>query len=181
MAGYAFAKYEFVGRTFLFWIILGTALVPPTVLVLPLFLWIDALQLHNTYWAILFPNFVSPFGVFFSRIYAAASIPDDVVNAARLDGAGEFRIFASIASLLIKPAFIIIFLFQFIAIWNNFLLSYVMIDDTRLYPLSVGLETWIGGDRAFLVTGALISACIPVVALIVMQNFLIREIRDINL
>src|SRR5690348_5566750 len=97
MAGYALAKYRFAGRKFIFAIILGSALIPSMTLALPLFLMMSAVGLTNTYWSVLLPGLVSPFGVYLSLIYAAASVPDELLEAARIDGAGEFRIFTTIA------------------------------------------------------------------------------------
>ena len=102
MAGYALAKYEFRGREAIFNTILAGVLVPATALALPLFLIFAAVGLTNTYWAVLLPSLVSPFGVYLSRIYASASVPDALIEAARLDGVGEFRIFLMMATALMK-------------------------------------------------------------------------------
>lgn len=112
MAGYALAKYEFRGREATFNTILAGVLVPATALALPLFLIFAAVGLTNTYWSVLLPSLVSPFGVYLSRIYASASVPDALIEAARLDGVGEFRIFLMMATALMRPALVTIFLFQ---------------------------------------------------------------------
>ncbi len=91
MAGFALAKYNFRGRNAIFAVILGAILVPGTALALPLYLLFSNVSLTNTYWAVLLPSMVSPFGVYLSRIYAAASVPDELLEAARIDGAGEFQ------------------------------------------------------------------------------------------
>src|SRR5256884_4336168 len=103
MAGYALAKYSFAGRGFIFAIILGSVLIPNMALALPLFLMMSAVGLTNTYWSVLLPGLVSPFGVYLTLIYASASLPNELLEAARLDGAGEFRIFATIAWRLMMP------------------------------------------------------------------------------
>jgi multiple sugar transport system permease protein len=169
MAGYALAKYIFRGRNLLFSVVLGAILVPVTALALPLYLLFTAVGQTNTYWAVLLPSIVSPFGVYLSRIYAASAVPDELLDAARVDGANEYRTF-TIALNLMVPALVTIFLFQFVAIWNNYFLPLVMLSDDRLFPITVGLQTWnltTGGSTKFvyelIITGALISS-IPLLA-----------------
>jgi multiple sugar transport system permease protein len=177
MAGYALAKYVFQGRDLMFSLVLGAILVPGTALALPLYLLMSGVGLANTYWAVLLPSFVSPFGVYLSRIYAAAAVPDELLEAARIDGANEFRTF-TIALHLMIPALVRIFLFQFVAIWNNYFLPLVMLSDERLFPITVGLQTWnvtTAGTSKFLygliVTGALISSIPLLVGCVVLQRF----------
>lgn len=177
MAGYALAKYVFRGRNLVFSLVLGAILVPGTALALPLYLLMSGVGLTNTYWAVLLPSFVSPFGVYFSRIYAAAAVPDELLEAARIDGANEFRTF-TIALHMMIPALVTIFLFQFVAIWNNYFLPLVMLSDERLFPITVGLQTWnvtTAGTGKFLygliVTGALISSIPLLVGCVVLQRF----------
>src|SRR6202011_5862611 len=114
MAGYALAKYVFRGRNLIFSIILGSILVPATTLALPLYLMISKVELTNTIWAVLLPSLVNPFGVYLSRIYASAAVPDELLEAARLDGAGEFQIFTTIVMRLLTPALVTILLFGFV-------------------------------------------------------------------
>lgn len=165
MEGYALAKYVFPGRNLMFSTVLGAILVPTTALALPLYLLMSQIGLTNTYWSVLLPSIVSPFGVYLSRIYASASVPDELLEAARIDGAGEFRIFATIAMRLMVPALVTILLFQFVAIWNNYFLPLVMLSDEKLFPVTVGLQTWNvtnAGANKFLytliITGALVSS-----------------------
>ncbi len=177
MAGYALAKYVFRGRNLMFSLVLGAILVPGTALALPLYLMMSGVGLTNTYWAVLLPSFVSPFGVYLSRIYAAASVPDELLEAARIDGANEYRTF-TIALHLMVPALVTIFLFQFVAIWNNYFLPLVMLSDEKLFPITVGLETWnvtTAGSSKFLfgliITGALISSIPLLAGCIALQRF----------
>lgn len=177
MAGYALAKYVFRGRNLMFSLVLGAILVPGTALALPLYLMMSGVGLTNTYWAVLLPSFVSPFGVYLSRIYAAASVPDELLEAARIDGANELRTF-TIALHLMIPALVTIFLFQFVAIWNNYFLPLVMLSDERLFPITVGLETWnvtTAGSSKFLfgliITGALISSIPLLAGCVALQRF----------
>ncbi len=177
MAGYALAKYVFRGRNLLFSLVLGAILVPATALVLPLYLMMSKVGLTNTYWSVLLPSFVSPFGVYLSRIYASAGVPDDLLEAARIDGASEYRTF-TIALHLMIPALVTIFLFQFVAIWNNYFLPLVMLSDEKLFPITVGLQTWnvtVAGTSKFLydliITGALISSIPLLAGCVVLQRF----------
>ena len=177
MAGYALAKYVFPGRNLLFSLVIGSLLVPVTALALPLYLMFSAVGQTNTYWAVLLPSIVSPFGVYLSRIYATTGVPDELLEAARVDGAGEFRTYTISLHLMI-PALVTIFLFQFVAIWNNFFLPLVMLSDDKLFPITVGLETWnvtTAGSAKFLygliITGALISTIPLLAGSIALQRF----------
>ena len=177
MAGYALAKYVFRGRNLLFSLVLGALLIPTTALALPLYLMFSAVGLTNTYWAVLLPSLVSPFGVYLSRIFAAAGVPDELLEAARVDGANEFRTY-TIALHLMIPALVTIFLFQFVTIWNNYFLPLVMLSDEKLFPVTVGLETWnvtTAGSSKFLygliITGALISTIPLLAGCVVLQRF----------
>lgn len=132
--GYALAKYRFPGRDLLFNIVLGGVLVPATALALPLFLIFSQVSATNTFWSVFLPSLVSPFGVYLTRIYAAASVPDELLEAARLDGSGEVRTFFTVSAKLMFPALVTVFLFQFVAIWNNFFLPLIMLRDETLFP-----------------------------------------------
>jgi multiple sugar transport system permease protein len=177
MAGYALAKYIFRGRNLLFSLVLGSILVPVTALALPLYLMFSGVGLTNTYWAVLLPGLVSPFGVYLSRIYAAAGVPDELLEAARIDGANEFRTY-TIALHLMIPALVTIFLFQFVTIWNNYFLPLIMLSDEKLFPVTVGLTTWnvtTAGSSKFLygliITGALISSIPLLAGCVALQRF----------
>lgn len=177
MAGYAIAKYAFRGRETLFNVILGGVLVPATALALPLFLLFSQAGATNTIWAVLLPSLVSPFGVYLSRIYAAASVPDEIIEAARIDGAGEVRTFFTVATRLMAPALVTIFLFQFVAIWNNFFLPLIMLRDESLFPVTLGLYVWntqvsqIPDIRALVVIGSLLSIIPLIVTFLALQRF----------
>ena len=177
MAGYALAKYEFRGREATFNTILAGVLVPATALALPLFLIFAAVGLTNTYWSVLLPSLVSPFGVYLSRIYASASVPDALIEAARLDGVGEFRIFLMMATALMKPALVTIFLFQFVVIWNNFFLPLIMLVDRKLFPITLGLYSWNSQTQqdptlaTAVLTGALLSVVPIIAAFLMLQRY----------
>ncbi|MFE1331617.1 carbohydrate ABC transporter permease [Streptomyces microflavus] len=175
-AGYAFDKYRFRGKEKLFALVLLGVLLPSTALSLPLYLLAVETGTVNTYWAVLIPALVSPFGVYLSRIFSAGYIPDEVLEAARIDGAGELRTFWSVGLRMVMPGFVTVFLFQFTAIWNNFFLPLVMLSDKDLYPLSLGLYNWhsnANADPAFypmVVTGSLLAVTPLIVAFVVLQR-----------
>ncbi|WP_328807993.1 carbohydrate ABC transporter permease [Nonomuraea antri] len=175
-AGYALAKCEFRGKEALFNVILAGVLLPMTALGLPLFLLMSRLGLADTYWAVLLPSLVSPFGVYLSRVYAA-TVPDEVLESARSEGAGEWRIFFTIAAKIMAPALVTIFLFQFVAIWNNYFLPLVMLADPELFPITLGLTGWRGfADRqpilqTLTVTGAFVSVVPLIVLSAALQRF----------
>ncbi len=177
MAGYALAKYVFPGKEATFNIILAGVLVPATALALPLFLLFSKVQGVDTFWSVFLPSIVSPFGVYLARIYAAASVPKDLLEAARLDGSSEMRTFFVVATRLMKPALVTIFLFQFVAIWNNFFLPLVMLQDQKLYPVTLGLYTWNSQTnqapelQTLVIVGALVSIVPLILAFLSLQRF----------
>ncbi len=175
--GYALGKYKFRGNNLMFGLILGGVLVPGTATALPLFLLFSQMGLANTYWSVLIPSLVSPFGLFLCRIYSQATVDDALLEAARLDGAGELRIFHSVALRILTPALVTVFLFQLVGIWNNYFLPLVMLADSNLYPITLGLNNWLGQvDRLpefyQLTTGGVLLSIIPLaIAMIVLQRF----------
>ncbi|THG32681.1 carbohydrate ABC transporter permease [Glaciibacter flavus] len=177
MCGYALAKYQFRGREVLFNVVLSGVLVPATALALPLFLIFSQVQLTNTYWAVFLPSIVSPFGVYLARIFAASSVPDELLEAARLDGSGEVRTFFTLAIRLMSPALVTMFLFQFVAIWNNFFLPLIMLRDQTLFPVTLGLYAWnssIGQApelRSLVIIGAFVSIVPLIIAFLSLQRF----------
>ncbi|GAA3342203.1 carbohydrate ABC transporter permease [Amorphoplanes nipponensis] len=177
MCGYAIAKYRFPGRETLFNVVLGGVLVPASALALPLFLLFSKVEGTNTFWSVFLPSVVNPFGVYLARIYATASVPEELLEAARLDGSGEVRSFFTVSVRLMFPALVTIFLFQFVAVWNNFLLPLVMLSDERLFPVTLGLYSWnsqvtgIPELRGLVIVGALLSITPLVVAFLFLQRY----------
>ncbi|GAB3254462.1 carbohydrate ABC transporter permease [Kineosporia babensis] len=177
MAGYAMAKYRFPGRGALFNILLAGVLVPGVILAVPQYLLFAELGMTNTYWAVLLPSIISPYGIYLARIYVSASVPDEVIEAARTDGAQDWRIFRSVVLPMMVPGLVTVFLFQFVAIWNNFLLPYVMLGDDKLFPVTVGLSGLLnqGAQQpamySLVIPGALLSI-LPLLALfLLLQRF----------
>lgn len=176
-AGYALAKYRFRGSNLIFGLIVGGVLLPQIILAIPQYLLMAQVQLTNSHWAVILPLLASPYATYLCKIYAEASVPDEVMESARLDGASEWRIFTAIGIRLMSPALVTVFLLQFIAIWNNFLLPFIMLTDHTKFPLTLGLFTLLqaGGNKAasygMTIMGTLI-AIIPVLALFLsLQKF----------
>ena len=123
------------------------------------------------------PSIVSPFGVYLARVYAAVAVPEEIIEAGRIDGAGEGRIFRTVVLRIMSPALVTMFLFQFVAIWNNFFLPLVMLSNTRLYPVTLGLYTWNNqyGQApqliSYVIIGSLISVIPLVIAFLSLQRF----------
>jgi multiple sugar transport system permease protein len=180
MAGYGFAKFEFRGKNLLFWFVLGSVMVPTTALAIPTYLLFSKIGLTNNPLSIILPSLVSPFGIYLMRIYAESAVPSDLIEAARIDGAGEFRIFSRIAFRLLAPGFVTVLLFTFVATWNNYFLPLVMLSEPKWYPLTVGLAQWNnqatasgGATSAFnlVICGALISIIPLILAFIFLQRY----------
>ena len=167
MAGYAIAKFAFPGKKLAVGIIMAGLLLPVALLTVPLYIEFQALGLTNTVWAIIIPSAVSPFGVFLGMVYAQSSVPTELLEAARIDGAGEGRIFFTIVLRLLGPAMVTIFLFIFVATWNNFLLPLMMISSPDLKPVTLGLYgmmSYFSPDKGAVMLGALLGV-IPLIAL----------------
>jgi multiple sugar transport system permease protein len=179
-AGYAFAKLYFPGGNALFAIILGAIMVPLTALAVPTYLLFSKVGLTDTPWAIILPSLVSPFGVFLMRVYAAGAIPDSLLEAARVDGASEARIFFSVALRLLAPGFVTVLLFALVATWNNYFLPLIMLNSPEYFPLTVGLAQWQATSAAgsgsqalfsMVITGSLVSIIPLVVAFLFLQRY----------
>ncbi|ONK15389.1 L-arabinose transport system permease protein AraQ [Streptomyces sp. MP131-18] len=174
--GYAIAKLDFPGRRALFAVTLAGVLVPTTALALPLYLLASELRIVDTFWAVFIPLLTNPFGVYLARAYAEAAVPDEVLEAARVDGAGELRTFFTIALPMMRPGVVTVLLFQFVGIWNNFFLPLVMLTDPELFPMTLGLFQWSSRVSQFpqysplVITGSLLAVVPLVIAFIVLQR-----------
>ncbi|MEW2012351.1 MULTISPECIES: carbohydrate ABC transporter permease [Microbacterium] len=180
MAGYAFAKYDFPGKKALFSATLGAIMIPLTALALPTYLLFSNAGLTDTPWAIIVPSLVSPFGVYLMRVYAADSIPTELMEAARVDGSGEFRIFWQVGLRLLGPGLVTVFLFSLVATWNNYFLPLIMLNTSELYPVTVGLAQLQsaasagGGAQALfstVITGSLVSILPLIIAFLFLQRY----------
>lgn len=173
-AGYAIAKFRFPGRNAMLGIVMTGLLMPVALLTVPMYLLFSQMELTNTIWSILIPSMVSPFGVFLGNVYAMSSVPTELLEAARIDGAGEARIFFTMVLRLLAPAMVTIFLFIFVATWNNFLLPLMMISSAELKPVTLGLYgmmSYFDPNRGAVMLGALLGV-LPLIALFLfLQRF----------
>ena len=179
IAGYGIAKFDFTGKKAVFAIVLGSIAIPGTALAVPTFLLFSSVGLTNTPWAVIIPSLVSPFGLYLIWTYAVDAVPQEIIEAARIDGAGEVRIFFSIAARLLAPGIVTVLLFAIVATWNNYFLPLIMLSDPAWYPLTVGLAQWNAqstGTAAdpiqnLVVIGSLITILPIVIAFLFLQRF----------
>jgi len=176
LAGYALAKYRFPGRNVLFYVILAGVLVPQITLAVPQYLLISELGLVNSYWSVLLPSIISPYGIYLARIYASAVVSDELLEAGRIDGAGEYRLAWSVGLPPMLPGMVTLLLLQFVAIWNNFLLPYIMISDGHRFPMTVGLFTMlnVSSSQPVLYSLVVMGVFLSVLPLIALFLFLQR-------
>jgi len=181
LGGYGFAKYRFRGNSGLFGLVLGSIMVPTTALAIPTYLLFSKIGLVNTPWAIILPSLASPFGLYLMRIYAEDAVPDSLIEAARIDGAGEFSIFFRVVLRMLMPGIVTVLLFTLVATWNNYFLPLIMLNNPSLYPVTVGLASWssqsVGGGGstgellALVVTGSLLSVVPLIAAFLMLQRY----------
>jgi multiple sugar transport system permease protein len=177
LSGYTLAKFRFPGRSAMFNILLAGVLVPGITLAIPQYLLMSKVGLADTYFAVLLPSILSPYGIYLARVYAAAAVPDTLIEAARTDGASEWRILWRVALPVMLPGMVTVFLFQFVAIWNNFLLPFIMLSDDGKFPLTVGLYTLLNRGNTvpalytLTITGALLSIVPLIVLFFTLQRY----------
>ena len=173
-AGYAIAKFRFPGRSVSVGVISAGLLLPIALLTIPMFIVFHSLGLTDTIWAIILPSCVSPFGVFLGMIYADSSVPTELIEAARIDGASEPRIFFTMVLRLLAPAMVTIFLFIFVATWNNFLLPLMMLTSDALKPITLGLYgmmSYFDPTYGAVMQGALLGVLPLIVLFLGLQRF----------
>lgn len=178
-AGYGLAKFAFPGRRAVFAVVLGAIAIPGTALAVPTFLLFSQMGITNTPWSVILPSLISPFGLYLVWTYAVDAIPDELLEAARIDGATELRIFFTISLRLLAPGIVTVLLFAIVATWNNYFLPLIMLSDPQWYPLTVGLGQWtaqasgVGAQPIFnlVITGALVTIVPIVAAFLVLQRF----------
>ncbi|MCK2034594.1 carbohydrate ABC transporter permease [Microbacterium sp. SSW1-49] len=180
-AGYGFAKFRFRGRSFSFAVLLGSVMVPTTALVIPTFILFSQVGLTNTIWAVILPTLLNPFGVYLMNIYTREAVPDELLDAARVDGAGELRTFLQVSIPLMRPAIVTVLLLSVVASWNNYFLPLAMLSDNRLFPVTVGIGMWQGIASAnnaggtslwsIIILGSLVSVIPLIIAFLTLQKY----------
>jgi len=168
MAGYAFAKLSFAGRERIFRILLSALVVPAQVAMLPLFLMLKQLGLINTRWGVIVPGMASVFGIFLIRQYAL-SIPDSLLEAARIDGASEFKIYWWVVLPICRPILVTLAVFTFMGAWNDFMWPLIVLTDESMYTLPVALANLLGEhvqDAELMMAGSVLTI-LPVMLLFI--------------
>ena len=178
MAGYDFAKFRFRGRDPLFRSLLAALVIPGQVAMLPLFLLLKQFGLINTYWGVIIPGMASIFGIFLIRQYLLA-IPDSLLDAARLDGAGELRIYLSLVLPLCRPILVTLAIFTFMGTWNDFMWPLIVLADSSLYTLPVALANLLGEhvqDTELMMAGSVLTVLPVLLLFVVLQKYYIAGI-----
>ncbi|MGD9765519.1 MAG: carbohydrate ABC transporter permease [Candidatus Binatia bacterium] len=178
MAGYAFAKLRFSGRERIFRTLVATLVIPGQIAMFPLFLMLKELGLVNTYWGVIVPSMASIFGIFLVKQYAEG-LPDSMLDAARVDGASEWRIYRSLVLPACRPILVTLGLFTFMGAWNDFLWPLVVLTDGDLYTLPVALANLVGEhvqDTELIMAGAVLTVIPVIVLFLALQRFYIAGI-----
>jgi len=178
MAGYAFAKLRFHGRDSLFRVLSAGLVLPVQVAMLPLFLLMKQLGLINSYWGVIIPGLASIFGIFLIRQYAQA-IPDDMLDAARIDGASEMRIFRSVVLPGIVPILATLAIWTFLATWNDFMWPLIVLSDESHYTLPVALANLVGEhvqDTELMMAGSVLTIIPVLFVFLFLQRYYIQGV-----
>ena len=141
LGGYAFAAYRFPGKTALFAMLIISMMIPPVLSLIPYYLVVSFIGLLDTHAAIWLPLAITPFGVFLVRQYVASSVPRDLFDAARIEGANEFQLFWHVALPLVKPALATLTIVQFVGAWNNFMIPLIVLKSQDMYVLTLALRS----------------------------------------
>ena len=175
-AGYGFAKLRFAGRDRIFKLLLGTLVIPAQVAMVPLFLLLKQLGLVNTYGGVIVPAAASIFGIFLVRQYAL-SIPSDLLEAARIDGANEFRIFRSVIVPVLKPIIVTLAVFTLLGTWNDFMWPLIVLSDQDLYTLPVALASLSREhvqDNELMMAGSVVTTLPVLLVFLMLQRYYIQ-------
>jgi multiple sugar transport system permease protein len=178
LAGYAFAKLPFRGRERLFKTLAGALVVPAQVGMLPLFLLLRELGLVNTYAGVLVPYLASIFGIFLIR-QSALSVPDELLDAARIEGAGEFAVFRLVALPVIRPILVTMAAFTFLSAWNDFMWPLIVLSDSGMYTLPVALANLVGEhvqDTELMMSGSMLTILPALVVFLIFQRTYVQGI-----
>ncbi|MFS0863071.1 carbohydrate ABC transporter permease [Fredinandcohnia sp. 179-A 10B2 NHS] len=176
MAGYVLAKKRFPGRNLIFWSIIATMMIPGQVTLVPLFIMVRNFGIMDTHWALIFPDLAMVFGVFLMRQFMH-SIPDELLDAAKIDGASEWKTYWSIVLPLAKPGLAALGIFTFMSVWNSFLWPIIVLNNADLYTLPVGLKTLQDANLAsfkLLMSGAAVASIPMIIVFILFQRHFVK-------
>ncbi|MCU1493172.1 MAG: binding-protein-dependent transport system inner rane component [Acidimicrobiaceae bacterium] len=181
LAGYGFARFRFRGSKAMFYLILSALLVPITAVALPLYLVYAKVGLINSIWGMVLPSMVSPVGVYLMRTFTEVSVPRELIDAARMDGASELGAFLRIAVPLMVPGVVTVLLLSIVAVWNNYFLPLIIFTHNSSYPLTVGLALLAqgasSGTKGGLVPVLIAGGLVTIIPVIVLFVFLQRYFR----
>jgi multiple sugar transport system permease protein len=176
MAGYVLAKKQFPGRMAVFWIILATMMIPEQVTLVPTFMLVQKLHLFDSLWAVVLPGLAGAFGVFLMRQFLLG-LPTELIEASKIDGASEWRVFVNVVIPMALPAMASLGIFTFVAQWNSFLWPIIVLNDVKLFTLTAGLKTLQDANLAnfkLLMTGAAVGAIPVIVMFLALQKYFIQ-------
>jgi multiple sugar transport system permease protein len=179
LGGYAFSKYDFPAKQFIFNFILGTIMVPSTALVLPLFLMLNKMGLVNNMLGVILPSLVNPFGLYLMKVFWDSSLPNELIEASRLEGASELQIFWRIGLPLMQTGLVTVALLAFVGAWNNFFLPLIVLSEQHLFPITLGLNVWnsltnaAGGKPIYnlIAVGSMVSVLPLLIAFVVLGKY----------
>ncbi|WP_200953176.1 carbohydrate ABC transporter permease [Arthrobacter sp. Soil761] len=180
-AGYGLARFSFPGRSLSMGLVIASFLVPYSMLTLPLYLLFSNMGLIDSPWAVLIPTFINPFSVYLAKVYIEGAVPAELLEAARIDGAGEIRIFFMIVLRMLTTAGATIFLLAFVSAWNGFFLPITMLQSPENWNMTLGLYNWLRQSQVsnasvydfntLVITGSLLSVIPLAIVMIALQRF----------
>jgi multiple sugar transport system permease protein len=182
LAGYVFAKHRFRGKDLIFWTIIATMFLPPVITLVPLYNIVTAMGLSDSYLGVMLPWLANAFGIFLMRQFIS-SVPDELIEAARMDGAGEFRIVVQFIVPLIKPAIVTLAIFMFVYAWNNFLWPVTILRSEEFYPVVLTVQRLMAYTMTFdfrnvVLAGTLLASIPTLVLFLVAQRVFVQGIAS---
>ncbi|MBN9608940.1 MAG: carbohydrate ABC transporter permease [Actinobacteria bacterium] len=182
LAAFVFAKYRFRGRNALFWVLVLTMFLPPIVTIVPLYNMMSALGLNDSYLGVMLPWFANAFGIFLMRQFIA-DVPDELIDAARIDGAGELRVVTQIVAPLLKPPIVTLFVFAAVYYWNNFLWPLTILQSTEKFPITVTLAQLLSYNttvqyQSVVMAGVLIASLPTLIIFLIAQRVFVQGISQ---
>lgn len=182
LAGYVFAKHHFRGRDTLFWAVVATMFLPPVVTLVPLYYMVSTMGLDDTYLGVMLPWLANAFGIFLMRQFIM-DVPDEIIEAARVDGAGEFRIVWQFVVPMLKPAVVTLAVFMFVYGWNNFIWPLSVLKSEALYPVVLTINRLMSYTMSYeyqnvVIAGALVASLPTVIVFLLAQRVFVQGIAS---
>lgn len=182
LSAFVFAKYRFRGRNIIFWTLVLTMFLPPIVTIVPLYNMMSALGLNDSYLGVMLPWFANAFGIFLLRQFIA-DVPDELIDAARIDGAGELRVVTQIVAPLLKPPIVTLFVFAAVYYWNNFLWPLTILQSTEKFPITVTLAQLLSYNttvqyQSVVMAGVLIASLPTLIIFLLAQRVFVQGIAQ---